>query len=109
MEKHNLTVTGASTFERTNGEWNRAEAKTFPNDLLQNENLQSAEQIMPVVGSRFQSTLISFWEESTIPLMISTCFPFLTARMDPASLDVITSGLASLLQVLPGSCTKSHS
>ena len=60
IEKHNLTVTGASTFERTNGEWKRAEAKTFPNDLLQNENLQSAEQIMPVVGSRFQSTLISF-------------------------------------------------
>lgn len=57
---HNLSTMAASTFERTNGQWKKAEAKTFPNDLLKNENLQAAEQIMPVIGSRFQSTLISF-------------------------------------------------
>ncbi len=60
FKKHSITATGGATFERTNGEWKRAEAKTFPNDLLQNENLQSAELIMPVLGSRYQSTLISF-------------------------------------------------
>ncbi len=60
INKHNLTATGGATFERTNGEWKRSEAKSFPNDLLQNENLQAAEIIMPVLGSRYQSTLISF-------------------------------------------------
>lgn len=60
IKQHNVTLTGASTFERTNGQWKRAEAKTFPNDLLQNENLQAGEQIMPIIGSRYQSTLISF-------------------------------------------------
>ena len=59
-EKHSINVTGASTFERTNGQSKRAEAKTFPNDLLQNENLQSAEQILPIITNRYQSTLISF-------------------------------------------------
>ncbi|HEX2682298.1 MAG TPA: TonB-dependent receptor [Ferruginibacter sp.] len=60
FNKHSLTATGAGTFERTNGESKRAEAKTFPNDLLQNDNLQSAELVMPVINSRYQSTLISF-------------------------------------------------
>lgn len=60
FNKHSFTATGGATFERTNGEWKRAEAKTFPNDLLKNENLQSAELIMPIIGSRYQSTLISF-------------------------------------------------
>lgn len=60
FKKHSITATGGATFERTNGEWKRAEAKTFPNDLLKNENLQSAELVMPVIGARYQSTLISF-------------------------------------------------
>lgn len=57
---HNIGATAASTFERTNGQWKRAEAKTFPNDLLKNENLQAAEQILPIINSRYQSTLVSF-------------------------------------------------
>lgn len=57
---HSINVTGASTFERTNGQSKRAEAKSFPNDLLKNENLQSAEQILPIINNRYQSTLVSF-------------------------------------------------
>ncbi len=60
LEKHNINVTGASTFERTNGTSVRAEARTFPNDLLQNENMQAAERVLPVINNRYQSTLISF-------------------------------------------------
>ncbi|WP_461485749.1 SusC/RagA family TonB-linked outer membrane protein, partial [Pedobacter sp.] len=60
IEKHSLNVMGAGTFERTNGQSKRAEAKTFPNDNLQNENLAAGEVIMPVVTNRYQSTLISF-------------------------------------------------
>lgn len=58
--KHNIGFTAASTFERTNGQSKRTEAKTFPNDLLQNENMQAAEQILPVITNKYQSTLISF-------------------------------------------------
>ncbi len=60
IEKHSLNVMGAGTFERTNGQSKRAEAKTFPNDNLQNENLAAGEVIMPVVTNRYQSTLMSF-------------------------------------------------
>ncbi|MEO6682263.1 MAG: TonB-dependent receptor [Ginsengibacter sp.] len=60
FDKHQLNVVGASTFERTNSEWSRVEARTFPNDLLKNENLEAGEQVMPLKGSRSQSTLISF-------------------------------------------------
>lgn len=60
ISKHSLGATVASTFERTNGQSKRTEAKTFPNDLLQNENMQAAEQILPVITNRYQSTLISF-------------------------------------------------
>ncbi|WAC42460.1 SusC/RagA family TonB-linked outer membrane protein [Pedobacter sp. SL55] len=60
IEKHSLNVMGAGTFERTNGQSKRAEAKTFPNDNLQNENLAAGEVIMLVVTNRYQSTLISF-------------------------------------------------
>ena len=42
------------------GQSKRAEAKTFPNDLLQNENLQSAEQILPIITNKYQSNLVSF-------------------------------------------------
>jgi TonB-linked SusC/RagA family outer membrane protein len=60
IEKHSLNVVGAGTFERTNGTSKRAEAKTFPNDALENENLQAGEVVLPVVSNRYQSTLISF-------------------------------------------------
>ena len=60
FNKHSLNVVGASTFERTSGQSKRAEARTFPNDALQNENLAAGEVILPVITSRFQSTLISF-------------------------------------------------
>lgn len=60
FKKHSLNIVGASTFERTNGQSKRAEAKTFPNDALQNENLAAGEVVLPVITSRFQSTLISF-------------------------------------------------
>lgn len=63
--KHSVSVTTGSTFERTNGGSVRAEAKTFPNDLLANENMQSAEQVLPVVTNRYQSTLISFLARAT--------------------------------------------
>ncbi len=58
--KHSLNIMGAGTFERTNGNSKRAEAKTFPNDALQNENLAAGEVILPIISSRYQSTLISF-------------------------------------------------
>lgn len=58
--KHNLNLMGAGTFERTNGNNKRSEAKTFPNDALQNENLAAGEVILPIISSRYQSTLISF-------------------------------------------------
>ena len=60
LDNHSINVMGASTFERTNGQSKRAEAKTFPNDLLQNENMQSAEQVLPIITNKYQSTLISF-------------------------------------------------
>ncbi len=60
IEKHNFNIVGAGTYERTNGQSKRAEAKTFPNDALQNENLAAGEVMMPVITSRYQSTLISF-------------------------------------------------
>jgi len=60
IEKHSFNAMAASTFERTNGQSTRAEAKSFPNDLLQNENMQAAEQILPIITNRYQSTLISF-------------------------------------------------
>lgn len=58
--KHSLNIMGAGTFERTNGNSKRSEAKTFPNDALQNENLAAGEVILPIISSRYQSTLISF-------------------------------------------------
>ena len=60
IEKHSLNVVGGATYERTNGQSKRAEAKTFPNDALLNENLAAGEVILPVITSRYQSTLISF-------------------------------------------------
>ncbi|WP_199119426.1 TonB-dependent receptor [Pedobacter sp. ASV28] len=60
INRHSINVMGAGTYERTNGQSKRAEAKTFPNDALQNENLAAGEVLMPVVSSRYQSTLISF-------------------------------------------------
>lgn len=60
IEKHSLNLVGAGTFERTNGNSKRAEAKTFPNDALQNENLAAGESVLPIITSRYQSTLISF-------------------------------------------------
>ncbi len=60
LEKHSLNVVGGATFERTNGQSKRAEAKTFANDALQNENLAAGEVILPVISNRYQSTLISF-------------------------------------------------
>lgn len=65
FNRHNLTVVGASTYERTDGQWKRAEAKTFPNDVLKNENLAAGEMILPVTNSRYQSTLISFLGRAT--------------------------------------------
>lgn len=60
IKRHDFNVMGAATFERTNGQSKRTEAKTFPNDLLQNENMASAEVVLPIVTNRYQSTLISF-------------------------------------------------
>ncbi len=58
--KHSLNAMTAGTFERTNGSSTRMEAKGFPNDLLKNENMQAADQILPAITNRYQSTLISF-------------------------------------------------
>lgn len=60
IDKHSLNILGGATYERTNGQSKRAEAKTFPNDALENENLAAGEVIMPVITTRYQSTLISF-------------------------------------------------
>ena len=59
VDKHSFTATAASTFEQNMGNSTRAEAKTFPNDLLKNENLQSAVQILPIVTNKYQSNLVS--------------------------------------------------
>lgn len=60
VDKHSFNVVGASTYESSNSQWKRAEGKTFPNDFLKNENLESAEQVMPIKGSRSSSALVSF-------------------------------------------------
>lgn len=60
INDHSIGGMAAATYERTDGQWKRAEAKTFPNDVLKNENLAAGEMIMPVINSRYQSTLISF-------------------------------------------------
>ena len=60
IQKHTFNITGAATYEKNTSEWKRSEAKTFPNDLLQNENMQSAEQIMPILGAKTTSSLVSF-------------------------------------------------
>ena len=60
IKKHALTLTAASTYEQNTGQSKRSEAKTFPNDVLQNENMQSAEQVLPIITNKYQSTLISF-------------------------------------------------
>ena len=60
INNHNFAATAASTFEQNMGQSKRAEAKTFPNDLLQNENMQSAEQILPIITNKYQSNLVSF-------------------------------------------------
>ena len=59
VDNHSFTATAASTFEQNMGNSKRAEAKTFPNDLLMNENLQAAEQILPIVTNKYQSNLVS--------------------------------------------------
>lgn len=58
--RHSLNAMTAGTFERTNGSSSRTEAKGFPNDLLKNENMQAADQILPAITNRYQSTLASF-------------------------------------------------
>jgi TonB-linked SusC/RagA family outer membrane protein len=60
LKKHTVSAFGASTFERTNGQWKRVEAQNFTSDLLQNENLEAGQTKMPVISDRYQSTLISF-------------------------------------------------
>ncbi len=60
IDNHSFTATAASTYEQNMGTSLRAEAKTFPNDLLQNENLQSAEQVLPIITNKYQSNLISY-------------------------------------------------
>jgi len=58
--KHSITAFGASTYERTNGQWNKYEAQNFTSDLLQNENLGAGQTQLAPRGNRYQSTLISF-------------------------------------------------
>lgn len=60
LNKHAINVVGGATFERTNGNSKRSEAKTFPNDALENENLAAGEVVLPVISYRYQSTLLSF-------------------------------------------------
>ncbi len=60
IRKHSINVVGAGTYEKTNGQYKKIEAKTFPNDALQNENLEAGEITSPISSNRYQSTLISF-------------------------------------------------
>ncbi len=60
MHKHNLNVFGGATYERTNGQWKKTEAKDFTSDLLQNNDLGSGQTQVTPVGDKYQSTLISF-------------------------------------------------
>ncbi|WP_025146492.1 SusC/RagA family TonB-linked outer membrane protein [Pedobacter jeongneungensis] len=60
LEKHEISVVAGSTYELTNSQWKKQEARDFTSDLLQNENLGSgATQVTPQ-GDKSQSTLISF-------------------------------------------------
>lgn len=58
--EHSLNFMGAATYEKTSGQWKRAEAKDFPNDQLLNENFKAAAQSLPVTNSRYSSALVSF-------------------------------------------------
>lgn len=58
--KNSINIVGGGTYEHTNSEWKRIEVKTFPNDLLKNENMEAGEQRMPIKESRSAFTLISF-------------------------------------------------
>lgn len=58
--KNSITAMGGMTYENIHSQWKRAEAKTFTNDFLKNENLQMGEVVMPVVGSRSEVTNISY-------------------------------------------------
>lgn len=60
IRNHSLTAVAAFTVEKTASEWSRYEARTFPNDLLKNENLEAGELIMPLKGSRSESFLNSY-------------------------------------------------
>lgn len=60
INRHSINAVAAGTYERTDGQTKRAEAKTFPNDILKNENLAAGEMILPIINNRYQSTLISF-------------------------------------------------
>lgn len=60
INKHSINAVVAGTYERTDGQSKKAQAKTFPNDILKNENLAAGEMILPVTNNRYQSTLISF-------------------------------------------------
>jgi TonB-linked SusC/RagA family outer membrane protein len=61
INKHGFDLLAGANYERTNGNSKRSEAKTFPNDALENENLAAGEVILPNITSRYQSTLISFF------------------------------------------------
>ncbi|WP_126971770.1 SusC/RagA family TonB-linked outer membrane protein [Gynurincola endophyticus] len=58
--KSSITAMGGMTYENINSQWKRAEAKTFTNDFLANENLQMGEVVMPVIGNRSEVTNISY-------------------------------------------------
>lgn len=59
INDHSITATAVSSFEQNNGESKRIEAKIFPNDILQNQNLQAAEQVLPIITNKYQSNLVS--------------------------------------------------
>ena len=60
INKHSFNVFGATTYERTNGQWKKQEATDFTSDILKNENLGSAKTQLTPQGDKYQSTLISF-------------------------------------------------
>ncbi|SEW46830.1 TonB-linked outer membrane protein, SusC/RagA family [Chitinophaga sp. YR573] len=59
LNKHSINVVAGGTYERTDGQTKNIQAKTFPNDLMKNENLYAGEIQVTPVNNRYSATLVS--------------------------------------------------
>jgi len=101
-------ATGGATYEKTDGQWKRVEAKAFRMTswkmkifLLRSRSCLPSQplQFQPWCLSSEGSIMLS-WDKYLLTL--------LTGEMEAANLVRPISGRDSLLQPLPGNCIKSH-